>query len=120
MMNIASSGQDTPELLLSRLPKDIIDSFSAEQKAALWAAANAPTWRRHPVNLRFALGIFGRRYFVTLVAGPERRSPDRQRRERMLNPIKTASNILFLVGSLASFYLAAVLAIFLFSLLIES
>lgn len=119
-MNIASSGQDTPELLLSRLPKDIIESFSAEQKAALWAAANAPTWRRHPVNLRFAAGFFGRRYFVTIVAGPERRSPDRQRRESMLNPIKTVSNILFILGSLAAFYLAAILAVFLFSLLIES
>ena len=119
-MNIASSGQDTPELLLSRLPKDIIESFSAEQKAALWAAANAPTWRRHPVNLRFVAGLFGRRYFVTIVAGPERRSPDRQRRESMLNPVRTLSNILFIVGALGSFYLTAVLAISLFSLLIES
>ena len=54
-----------------------------------------------------------------MVGGEERRNPDRLRRERHLYPLRTAGNLLFLLGVGGAFYLAAVIGMFVFSNLIE-
>jgi len=61
----------------------------------------------------------GGRYFLTVVGGRERRSADRRARERRMFPLRTAGNILFLLGLGGAFYLAAALGIVLLSNLIE-
>jgi hypothetical protein len=53
--------------------------------------AEARAWREHPVNLR--LTIFGR-YYVTIVAGKERRGVDRRIAERQNHPLNTRGNTL--------------------------
>ncbi len=50
----------------------------------------------HPVNLRLTLPFFKIRCYVTLVAGTERRSPDRLVEERHKHPIATTGNVLVL------------------------
>ncbi|MGE5503617.1 MAG: hypothetical protein ACM31L_04265 [Actinomycetota bacterium] len=107
------------QTLISRVPPEILDTLNEEQRAEIWAACKPVSWRRHPVNVRVTFPFFGLRYFVTIVGGIERRSVERIRREHRVHPIRTAGNVLFLLGVGATFYLAAVLGIFVFSNLIE-
>lgn len=107
------------ESLLDRVPPDVADSFTPEQRAALWNATKPISWRRHPINIRLSFPLVGGRYFITVVGGAEKRSEERRLRERHMFPLRTLGNILFLLGIGGAFYLAAVLAIVLFSNLIE-
>lgn len=97
--------------LFSKLSDEVLDSFTPEQRAALYQAAKSPTWRRYPVNIRLSLPVLGHRYFLTVVSGRERRNPDRIRRESVVNPLGTFGNMLFLMGVGALFYVLAVLAL---------
>lgn len=105
--------------LLSRLPHELVESLSPHQRAALWRALRQPSWRRHPVNIRLAVPWFGRRYFVTLVAGADRRGGDRHLRERVLHPLRTLGNVGFVLTLFALFYGAALTLLFIFSALVE-
>jgi hypothetical protein len=109
----------TFETLLNRVPPEIAETFTAEQRAALWNAAKPVSWRRHPINLRLSIPLIGVRYFITVVGGVEKRSAERRVRERRMFPLRTAGNILFLFGVGSAFYLVAVLGLVLFSNLIE-
>ncbi len=53
--------------------------------------AEARAWGEHSINLRIT--VFGR-YYVTIVAGKERRSLDRQIAERQKHPLNTLGNTL--------------------------
>ena len=53
--------------------------------------ADARAWGEHPVNLRIT--VFGR-YYVTIVAGKERRSFDRRIAERQNHRLNTLGNTL--------------------------
>jgi len=109
------------ESLLERLPPGVMDSFTPDQRAALWQAAKPMSWRRHPINLRVTavVPILNHRYFLTVVGGMEKRTSDRVFRERRLFPLRTAGNLLFLLGLGGAFYTAALVGIFMFSNLIE-
>lgn len=107
------------EALLANLPDDVLESFTADQRAALWNAAKPISWRKHPINIRITFPFVGGRYFVTIVGGFERRSLDRINRDRHVHPLRTAGNVLFMLGLGGAFYLAAVIGIFMFSNLIE-
>ena len=58
--------------------------------------SNPPWEGSHPVNLRITLPFFKKRCYVTLVAGTEKRSPERLTQERRKHPIATTGNILVL------------------------
>ncbi len=84
--------------LLDRLPPEILETFTPEQRAALWGAAKPITWRHHPIDIRISLPLLRARLFVAVVAGGERRSPDRRRRDSRTHPFFTATNLVFLVA----------------------
>jgi len=115
----SSDGNGPLDALLANLPDAVIESFTAEQRAALWNAAKPVSWRKHPINIRITFPFVAGRYFVTIVGGFERRALDRINRDRHMHPLRTAGNILFMLGVGGAFYLAAVLGIFMFSNLIE-
>ncbi|HLN23806.1 MAG TPA: hypothetical protein VK558_07455 [Patescibacteria group bacterium] len=98
--------------LLARLPPEVLDSLTADQRAALWQASKSGTWKRHAINIRLSLPLFGRRMFLTIVGGSDRRAPDRVRRESRFHPFRTTGNALFLIAVAVAFYLVAVLGIF--------
>ena len=52
----------------------------------------------HPVNLRVSIPLPFGRYYVTLVAGKERRSAERRAAERLKHPIVKLGNIIVLFG----------------------
>lgn len=107
------------EMLLDRLPPDVVASFTDQQRAALWNAVKPASWRRHPINIRLSFPLVSGRYFITVVGGQEKRSGERLTRERRMFPLRNAGNVLFLLGVGGAFYAAAVFGIFVFSNLIE-
>jgi len=88
---------DVKNEILDRLPPEILDTFTPEQRAALWGAAKPSTWRRHPIDIRLSVPLLGSRLFLAIVSGVERRSPDRRRRDSQTHPLLTGSNIFFLI-----------------------
>jgi hypothetical protein len=67
----------------------------------------------HPLNIRISIPLGVGRYYITLVAGKERRARARLAMDRRQNPLDTPGNLLFLafvtiiatVGSATLFYL---------------
>ncbi len=65
------------------------------------AQRNAPggeSWDRHPVNLRLSIPLPVGRYYVTLVAGKERRGTERLASERRKHPLLTFGNVAVFFG----------------------
>ena len=97
------------ELVLRRLPPDMLESFSREQIAAIRNAASSARARRHPIDARFGLRLplLGSSYLVLLV-GKDLRSPKRRAADRQLRPVDRLSHfVLALLG--ASAFAVAVL-----------
>ena len=92
------------ERFASMVPADVAKSFSDGQHAAIVAAFGARRWRRHAVDLRLLVPLFGHSYYFVLLAGGERRSAARRLRDRLLYPIATAGN-----AFVAFFFFAAIL-----------
>jgi hypothetical protein len=74
--------------------------FAGETGSAAPAAEAAPApakareWSNdHPVNIRLSLPLPIGRFYVTIVAGRERRSTERLAEERKKHPLVTAGNI---------------------------
>lgn len=76
-------------------------------------------WRGHRINLRVSVPLPGRRLYVAVVGGFERRDGDRRRKDRSENPMLTLGNFLFVLGVGAVFYMAAIFAIFLYGAFLE-
>ena len=63
--------------------------FGHEQQDTI--AAGQHVAYRHPVDYRVSIALlFGRQYYVTLLAGPEGRNPERGRRRRRAALCSTA------------------------------
>jgi hypothetical protein len=73
----------------------------------------------HPVNIRLYLPFLRRRYFLTIIGGSEQRGAERRASERQNHPIKTSSNIFFVVGFAVIFYAIAFFAVAIQSSIIE-
>lgn len=67
----------------------------------------------HPLNIRMSIPLFFGRYYVTVVAGKERRARARLALDRRQHPLDTPSNVVFLffiglittIGSLTLAYM---------------
>jgi hypothetical protein len=67
--------------MLSRMPKDICDTFSNTQLLALKMALSGRKWGTHAIDIRRSIGLWRRHYYFVFVAGKEMRSiTDRQRK----------------------------------------
>ena len=80
-----------------RLSSDI----GGDDRGAPGIAQRAPggeSWDRHPVNLRFGIPLPFGRYYVTLVAGKERRGGERLASERRKHPLLTFGNVAVFFG----------------------
>lgn len=89
---------DVSNEFLERLPREVLETFTPEQRSALWGAAKPSSWRYHPIDIRISLPLPGSRLFLTVVSGIERRSSSRRRRDGRVRPFFTAGNIVFLVA----------------------
>jgi hypothetical protein len=59
------------------------------------ARANDP-FARPPINLRFTIPFFGKRFYFAMVAGKERRGSERIALERRRHPLGTRANLAFI------------------------
>ena len=96
--------------LMENLPSEIRASFSDGQRAALSEALNSSTWRRQSVDIRLSLPLLTNRYFMTFVAGRERRPGLRRKAERVFHPLGTVGNTLFM-GAITTLICSVVLLI---------
>ncbi len=115
----ASTERTMASGLFERLPDWVLDTLSTEQKEAIHQAAEDPAWKRSPVDIRFTVPFFGRKFYVTVISGAEKRSPERRDQERHHYPLRSAANIFFFIGLATFFYMAAVIALALQSAIVE-
>ncbi len=84
---------------IAELTADMADETPADKpQEATGPTPYARDWGRHPLNLRVSLPLPFGRWYVTLVAGRERRGKDRLVEEREKHPLETAPNLMFLLS----------------------
>jgi hypothetical protein len=100
------------EVVLRRLPPDVLHSLTPEQLTAIRSAASSPRARRHPIDARFGLRLplLGRTYLVLLV-GKDMRSPKRIAADRQLRPADRLSHFVLALLGVSAFALAALIGI---------
>jgi len=82
------------------MDRDVANSFTEAQLQELERVLSASASRRLPVDIRVTVPVLWRRYFITVLAGPERRSAERLKQERAKHALWTFTNvcsIIFLV-----------------------
>ena len=73
--------------------------FSADgQEDALTGKDNPTTWVSHPIDIRISIPFLHRRYYITLVAGRERRAARRRQEDPQSYTLFTLGNALFALG----------------------
>ena len=92
------------ERLFSKLPKDVAESFNDAQLKAIAGAFATRRWRHHALDRRWLIPLFGRSYYVVLLAGAERRSARRRLRDRLLHPLISIAN-----GMVAAVFFSGIL-----------
>ena len=105
--------------LFERLPEWVMDTLSNEQKEAIHEAVENPSWKRPPVNIRFTVFFFKRKFYVTVVGGEEKRNVERRAQERHKYPLRTVANVFFFIGLGTLFYMLAVFLLAMQSAIIE-
>lgn len=105
--------------LYSRLPPWFLDTLSNKHKEALHQAVTDPGWGRHLVNIRISAPVLRRRYYITVVGGQEKRTAERRAHDHHRYPLRTVANIFFFIGLATAFYAAALVALAMFSAVIE-
>ncbi|SDG65286.1 hypothetical protein [Roseospirillum parvum] len=104
-----------PDSLLAQLPGEVLDILTGEQKARLTRIRIDGGWRRHPVDLRLSLPLPGRRFYLTVIAGEEKRDAHRRQAERHRYPLPTVGNLFFLLGLAGLFYATAMVGMLFYS-----
>lgn len=72
-------------------------------------------WIAHPVDIRLSLPLPFGRYYLTLVAGPERRAEPRLSQERARHPLTTFGNFAFFFVSALAINAMAVVGMLVYS-----
>ena len=93
---------DTPavEKLLARIPAGSGITFTDEQLEMVDLAFS--NWNGvHPIDIRCSIPIW-RRFYISLVVGPERRSQERREQDRLDHPLMIVGNIVLMAISLTA------------------
>ena len=100
------------EVVLRRLPPDILHGLTTEQVTAIRNAASSARARRHPIDARFGmrLPLLGRSYMVLLI-GKDLRGPKRRAADRQLRPTDRVSNLILALLGVSAFALAALIGV---------
>ena len=105
--------------LFARLPSWVINTLSPEQMQAIHRALTDSGASRPPINIRISIPLPRRRFFLTVVCGAEKRNPERRAHERTVHPLHTIGNGFFILGLATIFYGAAVIAVAMYSAILE-
>ncbi len=105
--------------ILDRIPPHILAGFTAEQRAAIGAAARDSAVSARAVNLRLSIPFPFRRVYLTILAGRERRGDERRKSDRGAHPLRTAGNFMFVIAAAIGFYVIAAVSILVYSSILE-
>lgn len=117
-MNVVAAGLRSDQFLAS-MPGDVAATFSADQHSAIAGVLHQRAWRRPTVNVRVSLPLLSRRFFLTLVAGIDKRGAARRANERSIHPLRTLANLLFMGALLAALYGALAIGLLVQSSILE-
>lgn len=112
-------GVSDEDWLSSRLPDEIHSRLSPELKQAIARATRPRPWDDHPIDIRLSIPLPFARYYLALVAGPERRPRERRKAERSARRLVTAGNVMFVMTIVVGFYAVLGLAALLLTRIIE-
>ncbi len=93
-----NQARERVEEQVRRLASDIGGDDRGAPDIAQRSAPGAESWDRHAVNLRLSIPLPFGRYYVTLVAGKERRGAGRLASERRKHPLLTLGNLAVFYG----------------------
>jgi len=94
--------------------------ISAEDNEDVLSGKDNPTtWVSHPIDIRISIPVFHTRFYITLVAGRERRAAHRRQAERADYPLLTFGNALFALGITTLFALVGLTLLIASSAIIE-
>jgi hypothetical protein len=94
-----AGGDPFLEQFFARIPEKTANSFTSDQLLAIKMAFGARDWGLHAIDMRFTIPLL--RYYFVLVAGPEKRSPDRRRKDKKFRPATMIGNAVALLIFLA-------------------
>ena len=112
MSEIKTHGNDLKALPDVPDPIRIRDESVLKQTTGGSAETSETAWAgEHSINVRISFPLGFGRYYLTLVAGKERRSDGRRKDERQRHPLITAGNMAFFfaIGSLVGLSLLALM-----------
>lgn len=89
------------ENLLQHIPPHLAATFDDTQLDAIEQALQARSWQSHAVDIRLSVPFLWQRFYLVLLAGQERRSPERLAQDRHRHPLWTPGNALIVVGGMA-------------------
>jgi hypothetical protein len=76
---------------------EVARSFTEAQLQELERVFVVPASSRVPIDIRITVPFFWRRFFITFLAGPERRSTERLKEERVKHALWTVANAFIFV-----------------------
>ncbi|MFM7407151.1 MAG: hypothetical protein ACKO3K_10930 [Cuspidothrix sp.] len=86
----------TSTKILADISPEVLATLTDEQKKAIYNAFVYRYQNNHAVNIRYSIPIPGLRLYLLLLTGSEKCSLNRLRHQKILYPILTPINILFL------------------------
>lgn len=102
-MPASPSSMRNGQWLLDRLPENIRAQLTPEVSAAIADAAAKPV-EPHPVDIRLSIPLPFRRFYLAVLAGGERRSPQRLDAESRRRRLVRAANVVFVIAIVVLFY----------------
>jgi hypothetical protein len=78
-------------------PSAVVATNHARQEAA--DGSRSAAWLDHPIDIRLSVPILSKRYYVTVVAGKERRRPERLVSERAKHPLDLRANLVVVLAT---------------------
>lgn len=78
--------------ILRSLDPEVAKSFTEEQLRELERSLAEPASSGTPINIRLTMPMLWRQFYITFLAGPERRSKKRLNKERARHPLLTFAN----------------------------
>jgi hypothetical protein len=105
-------GHPVFDRMMAKIPHPLQATFTPEQLAAL-AQASVPVNTAHVIDYRVSFPFFGKRFYVTLLAGRERRSLSRLAAEGQIRMAQiTTLYATFLGLGLAAMLIAVVMVLY--------
>lgn len=88
--------------IVEQMPRDVQAGFAPDQMRALWDSTRRLRWGEHALDLRYSVPFFGRRYYLVLIGGVDRRSAERNAAERASRPPFLRAGNLLAIALLSS------------------